>query len=464
MQHLATKLHLKIINNKYSLSIFIIFLLFFIIRLFSFYTQTNNILESLFGLLLITIFLYIYNKNKKLAFILFFSEILLGGSGHSIEIFSISLRTSLLLSVLTSYFIANIKNLKKIILKNKNLSYLFSAIMFSFLIAIYNKHTFNFIYQDAIPFLYILLYLPLTSSQVNIKSLFTKLKPVIFGALSAHLVYSFITLLLFSNNIFFLQNSYYKWFRDFEMGKITDMGTGFFRIVLPEHLLLVLAVIFFTPVIKCSYKKLINYLPYITSIAILAINFGRTYLLGILFGTLALINKNTRKYLSSLVILVLLYISSFSSIHLISSNFQNTGLELLGLRTSTIIKPTSEYSTHTRTTLLQPIVKNINNNLLLGNGLGSVITFKEINTQKQITTRQYDWGYLELLSEFGLIIFIFILYNLFLLAKKAYNLKNKKYFASIVALLVMNITAPILLHPLGILSLVLIWVGVEQEK
>lgn len=84
------------------------------------------------------------------------------------------------------------------------------------------------------------------------------------------------------------------------------------------------------------------------------------------------------------------------------------------------------------------------------------------------TTRHFDWGYLELWTELGILgIISYVLFIILTLKKLSPKMSQTKPLASglwagTAALLVMNITSPILFHVLGVSYLVFV-VGVMDS-
>jgi O-antigen ligase len=146
----------------------------------------------------------------------------------------------------------------------------------------------------------------------------------------------------------------------------------------------------------------------------------------------------------------------------LASGGKSTGLELVGVRFGSILAPTAEISTYTRTALLDPIFMLIQQHPIVGSGLGATLTFYDPVRLQNIETGQFDWGYLELLAELGifgllslLAIVGMILYELII---KIESLSDYHDFyvgvlSGVIALLVMTATSPVLFHVLGVFYL-----------
>ena len=92
-----------------------------------------------------------------------------------------------------------------------------------------------------------------------------------------------------------------------------------------------------------------------------------------------------------------------------------------------------------------------------GWGLGETITVYSPVFKKEVTTPHFDWGYLEILTELGIIGF-FAWYKILQLVNKRIKAAPRPSWqlASLIALLVINITSPALFHVFGIIWLTIL--------
>lgn len=410
---------------------------------------------------LIALFLFLYKKNPLLGFFVVLTEITLGGAGHYLEFFGVSLRTCLAILYLGLFFIFERKKIHIAAIPKPLLvsGLVFcGSILLSMVLGYKNGHPLGFIIQDAIPFLFLGLVFP---ARVYMKELVASsyIQSLVTVFIASNAFFSAITLSLFSFGVVHLQEPYYKWFRDVAMGKITDMGTGFFRIVLPEHLLLIpLALIFTSLIIQYPQKKLYRVLQ-IASLFTITINFSRIYFLALCTALLFLFSKKyIKKCLKESIFVMCLLTLIFSTTHLIVSRGNSFGLELFTSRAKSVIDPHSEISGATRMTLLPEIMTQIKKSPLLGSGLGATVSFTDPVTGIHKETRQFDWGYLEMWTETGFIgivsFFTLILCTIFLYKKNALNTEEPIFIcgaiAGCVALIVITLTTPALIHVFGI--------------
>ncbi|OGH60105.1 MAG: hypothetical protein A2725_00450 [Candidatus Magasanikbacteria bacterium RIFCSPHIGHO2_01_FULL_33_34] len=442
---------------------------YFLIRLLSFLLVGHNLLQSLIVFIVVLIFATLYYKNQELAWILLISEFLLGGAGHFFEFFGLSMRTMLFITFVLLWFTQTTFNSRtELVGFPKKLIIILSTLLFFTIIAfsngVINGHGAKAVIQDLMPFSFFILIFPgyhIFKNRGNQDFLVRSL----IAFLISSAIFALFTFIIFSSGIEHLQSPFYKWFRDVAMGKITNMGFGFWRIVLPEHLLFVPLTLLTTSLLMRNEKHhKLWWLMLTFAILILILNFSRMYILALIIGFFILKYKhNIKNWLFVSTKFLIIALTLFFSINFLASNGTSIGLELIGLRINSIYKPDIETSSLTRMMLLPPIFELIKQNLVLGSGLGATITFIEPTHYEVITTRHFDWGYLELLAELGLLGFLsflaLIIYIIISLIQKIrlspdYHDFYIGLFAGLIAMLFMNITAPILFHTVGVMFIV----------
>ena len=190
-------------------------------------------------------------------------------------------------------------------------------------------------------------------------------------------------------------------------------------------------------------------------LAILSINITRIYLVALAVGILSLFSvKNWKRWLAYCVGAFIFFIMAFSLTHLAATKGKSLGWEYLGLRLQSIAMPQTEDSSLSRLLLLPKILEKIKLYPLLGSGLGDTVTVYSPIFKADITTPHFDWGYLEIVAEMGIVglaVWILVIGYLILEIKQ-----NRGLLASVVALLIINITSPALFHVLGILFITFI--------
>ncbi len=463
----------KFLSNKsifFRGQTFWLLILFFAIRVLSYFLNGHLIIQGLLVFTILMILGILYFKNPSWAWGLVLGEILLGGSGHYLEFLGLSIRT-LLIGFFIFLWLAQLlgeRNLKKTILINKPITAIL-VVLFIFLFGsvfngLYHEHEFRRIVADIMPFTFLLLLFPsyyLFAEKKTQEFLVRLIGVFIIGTAT----FSLTTLVLFSTKIARLQDGFYKWYRDVDMGKITDMGAGFFRIVEPAHLLIVPIILIITSLLMRNehHHKMWRFIQ-ILSIVILALNLSRAYFLALVVGLIVLkLKHNWKQWMTESIMTILLVMIVFSGIHMIASGGGSLGWELFGVRLQSLTSPTLEISTNTRMMILPAAWQMITTNPILGVGLGATVTFLNPYTYEAFTTASFDWGYLEMWAELGIFgalvlifLYAFVGYKLLL---KIVNIHDWHDFdvgllAGIVALLITNIAAPALFHVFGILYLI----------
>ncbi len=466
-------------NTQRGVSIFFNFktiiycLVFFTLRTVSFLLNEHIILNSTVTFMILLCFGVLYFYKKEMAFIVLIGELLLGGSGQLLEFFGLSIRTLLLISFILMFGAQSIiEHTLRNELYNKLRKYstliipvlIFSLfIILSILIGSSNGHSPLNIYHDLVPLLYLLLIFPgitMLQSRESRDELLRLLTVYIF----ASMIFSIFNLFIFSTHTVLLHDSYYNWFRDVLNGKITNMGTGFFRIVLPEHLLIVpFMLIIGSLLMRDERHHILWWMAVLCGSIILTINFSRTYLLAYIVSFFFLSYRHqVHKWVSVTLRTLLIGCTVFILIQSIASGGSTIGIDVLFGKLSGIINPETEISTYTRSALLSPILNTISNNPLLGIGIGSSIIFINPTTHLLTQTTEYDWGLLEIIAEFGFLglvsLMLIIVMTIIELIHKIRSVSSHPdiyigMIGALISLIIMSITSPAIFHLYGIVFL-----------
>jgi len=449
--------------------IFGLIIFYALIRVASFLTFDNTLAQGIISALLVLAYLCICVKNISLAWIVLISEILLDGSGRFFEFNQLILRTWFLAIFAIVWLIKKAHSQDKLKLPPKNV--LVTMVIFGLFLtySIINgflcRHAPLQIVQDAMLYLFFLLIFPALDYTEIFKPIYASLSKV-FTIGTA--IFSVITLFLYSTGIFIIMNPYYHWFRNVAGGKITDMGQGFFRIVLPEHLLIIPIFLVLTAYLIRKPKSKYLWGLLLCAGGALALNFTRIYFVGLAVGLLALVyRENFWQWLKFCALTVGCIILLFFSFNLIASRGQSMGLNLVGIKAAGISQPSSDVSGAIRKALLPDIFRTIKNSPLLGSGLGTTVTYVDPVTKETQTRTQFDWGYLEMITELGIIgtlaylaLLCVIMLNLFhIISASNESQLAKGLLAGAVALFIINITTPALFQGFGVIYFVLLIVA-----
>lgn len=448
-------------------------LIYAIIRILSFVTYTHASVNALIGAGLIIGFAFLCIKKLPLAWIFLVSEFLLDGSGHFFEIGGYIFRTWIL-GMFALAWAWSIWKEKKIPLPQKRfripLILVLVAVVWSVIHGFLQGHSTILILQDAILYFFLLLLFPAIHVKSDIQTYFPIL---IKGYIAGSAIFSAMTLSIYASGIGTLPDTYYHWFRNVAAGKITDLGNNFFRIVLPEHLFLVPIIL-----VLAAYTIRRENIPHLwwyqlSALFVLTLNFTRIYILAVVVGLLVLvIHHSFVRWLSTSIQIGATTLLMFSSLFLITSHGNSLGLDVLVGRASGVISPGVEVSGITRLALLPDIMHTITQHPFIGSGLGATVTYQDPVQNREVTRTQFDWGYLEMLAELGIIgltiFLLFLIHILIATAKHAYQspvhaAPYRGLFAGGIALCIINITTPSLFYGFGILFFVLLLFLLEKQ-
>src|SRR3989339_15375 len=447
---------------------FLFLIIFAATRLFSFWFSSNtplwpaHWLNEFVAITYLLFTAYCLIKKYPLGWYLVAGEIILGGGGGYFSFAGVSLRTLLLIVSIPIYGFQQLKQRLSATggshARGRRSAFggeiwaLLIVAGFSSIIGLSSQHNVKNILSDLIPYCFLLYYFPLKKLIAD-----DKFKKNCFNLLAAAIVGNFLlvafTFIGYNIGAFAIHDNFYWWWRAVAGGKVTALPFDYYRIVLNEHLLL-------APLILWGFYKLItdnkNYLIWTLSallLLILSINLTRAYILAIAVGALVLFSRaHWKQWLLTGVTFVAIFILGFSSIHLIASRGQSFGFDLLFGRIKSIVLPQTEDSSLSRLILLPKILEKIKSAPIIGSGLGDTVTAYSPTFKSEITTPHFDWGYLEIWAEMGLV--GLFAWGLFLWKIIKNNLKKPLILSMLAALMVINITSPALFHVMGIIFLV----------
>lgn len=456
-------------NSKITTKLLI---LYFAVRLFSYiFTPATplwaqNPINTLVSFFILALSAYWIYKNDERGWYIVAGEIILGGAGGYLSVGGTSLRTCLLISSLAIYFTQKLYRERKIFFTQlRTWHYLIflvlGAAILSALIGLYHGHTSGSVIADLIPYFFFLYIFPLSDLYLSDK--FRELgKQAILASIFGNVILILFTQAGLSAGIFALQDHYYHWYRDVALGKITDLNFHFYRLVLNEHLLLIpLTLYFIGDTIRNKATK-INILAISSLLFILANNLTRIYMVALAVGTLILFSiKNWKRWLAISASATVGFMIIFVITHTIASRGQSFGLEIFGLRLQSIASPQMEDSSLSRLLLLPKIFEKIKSAPVFGQGLGDTVRVYSPVFDTNIITPHFDWGYLEIWAEMGLVGLlswvVFVGYLLYYIIKNKYQYNKNILAAIVISFLVINITSPALFHVFGIILFIILW-------
>lgn len=434
-----------------------IFFGFFAIRAFSFLTRNLPYIQTAVAGMILLFFLFLALFRQEFAWIVLISELLLDGNGHFFSFLGIALRSVMIGLFLIVWFGTHIvrrTDLRQFAPQRRYavpLILIFASAIAGCAVGIARNHP-HAALEDLAPFLFLFLIFP--AKEFFILT-FASTKKNFRGFIAGSFCFSVGTLLLFSSGFAKLQGPYYHWFRDIAGGKITDMGFNLFRIVLPEHILL----IFFLPMliaeIALSSQRFLRWLVVQFAGLTLMLNISRTYILAsaTAIGTLFFFLPKKHWFavtLSSIAGFAIL----FPVLCRMASRGQISGFELYASRFAGIAHSSTEESAATRSELLRPIMAKIRAHPIFGSGFGSSITYVDQKTREEKTTRQFDWGYLEIWVKMGTVGLLSAFALITVLMRDAIKQKNAGIATGLASIVIATVTMPALFHVFGIFYLI----------
>ncbi len=451
---------------------FLLTVAYITLRVLSLLTWQSSIANQLVAAVLIGAFVIVTAENLKLAWLILLTEIILGGSSHFFELFALLLRTWMLgIFGLTWVVRHRLKVLATIPTNIRNGIYVYiGLLLFATLNGFLHGHGTKLILQDAILYGFFFLAYPGIDFRQTVTPYVTALgKAFLIGSA----IFSTITFWVYSLGLGTLQDTYYDWFRNIAAGKITDLGYNFYRVVLPEHLFLVPAMIIIGALLMRSPKSRTLWSYGLLAAIPLALNFTRIYFVALVISFVVLFAKKQFKlWLHTSVAMGVLVIASFAVFATLASGGQTAGLEIAGLKASGITSPTGDLSGATRLAILPDALRQIRERPLFGSGLGTTVTFLNPVDNQMLTRTQFDWGYLELAAELGLLglaVFLFLIGSLMYTFRQTYSkLANadvyRGLFAGCAALFIINITTPALFQGFGVFLFAMIAMLLAQQQ
>lgn len=442
---------------------------FFAIRGLSFWLFDHEFIQAILVVTITCIFGILYFTKREWAWLILLTEFFLGGAGHFLQFADLSLRTILTGTFVFLWLFFTIYHRSYHDLHIPHMvRWLIGAVLVYILFAagrgLYLGHTFSAVVHDIVPFLYLLFLIPMhrllgdSRHQAYVLRLITTF---IIGSA----IFALFTYMLYVSGTSVLHDTYYTWFREIAAGKITAMTPWFYRVVTPEHLLLApLGLLIMSLLMRDERHHKMWRVLYGAIALTLALNFSRGYFLALAVGALVLLYKHRwKKWLRVTAWAAAALVGIFLIINLVASGGAQTGSDLLFGRLHSIGDPTTETSSATRLLLLKPIQTLILAAPIFGNGLGATITYVDPNLFAEITTTSFDWGYLEMWAELGmvggLLYLTLISVTIWEAIKKIravsdYHDLYVGWLAGLVGLLVINLTSPALFHVFGVLYLV----------
>ena len=488
---------IKIVNKN----IFKLILAIFIIELFSLISFKFAWLSAFFFILILILVLLFSLYKLEYGLYIALAELMIGSQGYlfyfDIGDFKASIRLGIFLVVFFVWFFKHFrrrKNIKSFLnLPEKGPLYS-SFIIFLIFIGIGVINGFlhgnnpKDIFFDFNGYLYFGLFFAFLDVFINFRQIINFLK-ILFSALIYVALKIFATLYIFTHGFETLIDLLYTWIRDTRVGEITWAGANFFRIFLQSQIYSLIIIFIAASLIlglfmlkREKFKQIIKdkYLLFLFLILVFAqtsvlISFSRSFWIAEISGFIAffifLDVLNREKILQIFQTLLIIFCAGITSLLLmlliINFPIPKPSAAFTASMISDRLKTISgEAGVSSRWNLLPDLLEKNKKNLILGTGFGTTVTYQtedpriknEQNPEGWYTTYTFEWGYLDTITEMGilgLLIYLIFLGQIFHLGLKNFNSVNFKFlnlgfFIGLVVLLVTHAFSPYLNHPLGI--------------
>ena len=414
-------------NKLFARQLFLIpFITFFVLHIVSYATfgYISLLREIIFlFILFFSLFLGLKNINWLLGIVAI--ELLAGSSGGLFEYNNISLRLALLALLLTVYAVFHArKHPRKGLFLGLSGVFVTLTVLGAFR-GVLAQNTAQAIFADTVPVLFLLMAFPLSDffKKYTKEEIFAMLYWLVLGAVWAVFLGTLILFILYSSGAAVLQAPLYDWIRNWLAGKITFLGEGYYRIVIPFFL----PISILTPwmfwysmrILKKWPGRIAALTPFF---ALPAFHLSRGLILGIAAGFFVFIFFKKWKEMFALGITFAAgFVLSFALIHFVASSGQSFGFNTLFGRGAGVIEQGVEESADTRRLLFKPLVQSIRDAPFFGHGLGFMVSYYNPYVQKMISTSHLDWGYLELLTEGGIVPTILLFLSLVWLVVRVFK-------------------------------------------
>ena len=341
---------------------------------------------------------------------------------------------------------------------------------------------FGAVFFDANAWIYFLLFLPLFPLVGEGKGELL-LKRILAFVLGAGLANALLSLVLF--HVFAHQYEFtptlYQWIRDAQLGEITFIRPGAWRIFMQSQvwLLFVAAWYLIAGSVQSEQKQKVNLLLLAVVLAALFVSFSRSYWVGLAAVSLSGIVLLLRNHAASWKRIAIVIIGGAMGAIVLTVAFQRLPPIPAGIPLRERL--TIEAAGSSRMNQLIPLMKAIAKHPIIGSGFGTAVTYVSADPRiiarspgggGEYTTSAFEWGYLDIWLKIGLVGLIAYIWLLIYILREMYRksisipISNDRgilvrvcftmvLFCALVAFMSVHITSPYLNHPLGIGMVVL---------
>jgi O-antigen ligase len=380
---------------------------------------------------------------------------------------------------------------------------LFIFIVWGFIWGLIRGNSFQNVFFDFNAWLYFGIIFPL-ADVIKSREQIENILQILTAAVTAIIIKTFFLLFIFSHNLEVAMYPLYRWLRQFLIGEITLLDSGFYRIFFQSQIYVLIGFFIFVVLlvvtaknktIKQSHnseivtsqqnlwtrnekKTVINFwLLVIGSLSTILISFSRSFWIGLASGFLVLLIfllifkfrvKEILKF--GLYGLGILIISVILILITVKFPYPTPSKISWGSMFQERLADLNEAAVRSRWDLLPPLGKAIAKHPIIGSGFGTTVTYKssdpralQINPTGEFTTYAFEWGYLDIWLKIGLaglVVYLILIGKIWqqgwrILKFAFYNFQFSNQLVlglllGLTALLATNFFSPYLNHPLGI--------------
>lgn len=460
-------------------------------NLFGKYFKTSLLFISL--TLILSFFAYLFPPFNKIAFFIILgltlilalekleyglyvllAELFIGSKGYLFYFdaggISISLRIALFLVIMAVWTYGRLRTRNFKFNLNRWYWILFAFIGWGFIWGLIRGNSFQNLFFDFNGWLYFGLVFPIIDA-IKSREQIENVLQIFTGAITVIIAKTFLFLYIFSHGFEVAVLPIYRWLRQFLIGEITLMPSGFYRIFFQSQIYLLIGFFVFASFLIWQNKKDKKYwFLIIGSLTSVLISFSRSFWVGLAVGILALLvvliiqkfsfGKIIKIGAAGFILLVISLAAIFLTTQFPFPEPQKISIaSMFGDRLTDL----DEAAVRSRWDLLPPLGREIIKHPIIGSGFGATVTYKssdpravQFNPGGIFTTYAFEWGYLDIMLKIGLAGLIVYLLLITKICRFGWGLSRFGEFIPIGlvlglgALLATNFFSPYLNHPLGI--------------
>ncbi len=402
------------------------------------------------------------------------AELFIGSKGYLFFLdtggVSVSLRIGLFLIVMAVWIYNRLK-IKDLRFKlDKWYWILFAFIAWGFVWGLIRGNSFQNLFFDFNGWIYFALVFPL-ADVIKSREQIENVLQIFTASITIIIVKTFIFLYIFSHGFEVVVLPIYRWLRQFLIGEVTLMPSGFYRIFFQSQIYLLIGFFIFSAFLIWENKKDKRcWFLAVGSLTSVLISFSRSFWVGLAAGIIAFLviliiqkfsfGKIVRIGLAGLAILIISLSATF-----VTAQFPFPEPRKISFASmfSDRLTDLDEAAVRSRWDLLPPLGREIVKHPIVGSGFGTTVTYKssdpravQFNPGGIFTTYAFEWGFLDIMLKIGLaglVVYILLIVKIW---RFGWFLGRSRDFIfpglllGLAALLATNFFSPYLNHPLGI--------------